>query len=319
MWQAGKPALLIPRYLMQLYAQRTFSQKFNVVFDWTRQNWRPLLKSVTFFLLPVSLLQPLGMVTMFSRLVGLTENEGVGQLLKALGVGNILLFLLSLVLALVGAILSQSLFFAQVKATFIQHEDLSTFSMRRMWQAMRACMGRVCVLTVATIVAVLAVAGLFVAFAVSFGSVVGEGIGMLVFLLLCLLFFILLPVYPAYMLTDDGFFTAVHRGCRLGWHTWWGVFSTTMVMGFLAGTLQGFTSAPFQIIQMMQAALVGQISSAGATTLQFMAYLSGVVMCFIQYLTPALMVLMLCVHYGHAVDKVEGYTVDREIDDFENL
>ena len=44
---------------IKLYAVRDFGQRLSVVMDFLRQNWKPLLLYLTYFLLPLSLVQAL--------------------------------------------------------------------------------------------------------------------------------------------------------------------------------------------------------------------------------------------------------------------
>ena len=44
-----------------MYVQRTFGDKLNATFDFIKDNWKVLLKYVTYLLLPVSLIQALSM------------------------------------------------------------------------------------------------------------------------------------------------------------------------------------------------------------------------------------------------------------------
>ena len=302
---------------MQLFVQRTFSQKFNVVFDWIRHNWRPLLKFVTLFLLPVSLVQPLGVVSLLGRVTAVSSTAGSDHLLDALGVGNVVLFAVSLLLALLGTLLAQSLFFGMVRATLVEGCELNDYSSLQMWRALRARFGRVCVLTLLGGAVALVSVGMLCFLLAQTHDVVGYWAGGALLLSMLAGVFVLIPIWPAYLLTDDTLFKAVGRGIRLGWHTWWGVASTSLVMGILASALQGFGSAPFQLFVMLQPSLAGSVSGMEEAIILFLNYLSGVLMCFVQFLTSALGILMLSVQFGHAADKVEALRLEQEIDDFD--
>ena len=43
--------------LIKLYRIRRFGEKISDTFDFVRENWRPLLKYITYLLLPVALVQ----------------------------------------------------------------------------------------------------------------------------------------------------------------------------------------------------------------------------------------------------------------------
>ena len=49
------------RPLIKLYRTRTFGEKMSDTFDFVRENWRPMLKYITYLLLPLSLIQAFAM------------------------------------------------------------------------------------------------------------------------------------------------------------------------------------------------------------------------------------------------------------------
>ena len=46
---------------IELYKRRDFGEKFTVTFRFIRENWKPLLKYLTAFLLPIAILQGFSM------------------------------------------------------------------------------------------------------------------------------------------------------------------------------------------------------------------------------------------------------------------
>lgn len=126
---------------MNLFKQRTYSQKFNVAFEWLRRYWRPMLKFVTFFLLPVCLVQPLGLLHILDT-ISAAVDLGTESLYDSIHMGDMVLLSVSLLLSILGGILTLALFYSMMKVTLIDGRDLNAFSISDMWSALRARLGR---------------------------------------------------------------------------------------------------------------------------------------------------------------------------------
>lgn len=297
---------------MNLFKQRTYSQKFNVAFEWLRRYWRPMLKFVTFFLLPVCLVQPLGLLRILDT-ISAAVDLGTESLYDSIHMGDMVLLAVSLLLSIVGGILTLALFYAMMKATFIDGRDLNAFRLSDMWRALRPLLGRAVILFMLVVMGMV----LGVGWIYSFVRVFSEDIGFLLSLLsLFPLVILMLPVAPQYMLTNDGLFTSLRKGWRIGWYCWWGVFSTTAVMLIMANALSGFANIPLQLFLGIKMAMLGQLAGTGELVLSFFTFLGLVVSAYVGYLSQLLIVVILTVQYGHATDKLDGLTLENEIDKF---
>lgn len=297
---------------MNLFKQRTYSQKFNVAFEWLRRYWRPMLKFVTFFLLPVCLVQPLGLLHILDT-ISAAVDLGTESLYDSIHMGDMVLLAVSLLLSILGGILTLALFYSMMKVTLIDGRDLNAFSISDMWSALRARLGRAVVLFMLVVMGMV----LGVGWIYSFVRVFSEDIGFLLSLLsLFPLVILMLPVAPQYMLTNDGLFTSLRKGWRIGWYCWWGVFSTTAVMLVMANALSGFANIPLQIFLGIKMAMIGQLAGTGELVLSFFTFLGLVVSAYVGYLSQLLIVVILTVQYGHAADKLDGLTLENEIDKF---
>lgn len=297
---------------MNLFKQRTYSQKFNVAFEWLRRYWRPMLKFVTFFLLPVCLVQPLGLLHILDT-ISAAVDLGTESLYDSIHMGDMVLLAVSLLLSILGGILTLALFYSMMKVTLIDGRDLNAFGISDMWSALRARLGRAVVLFMLVVMGMV----LGVGWIYSFVRVFSEDIGFLLSLLsLFPLVILMLPVAPQYMLTNDGLFTSLRKGWRIGWYCWWGVFSTTAVMLVMANALSGFANIPLQIFLGIKMAMIGQLAGTGELVLSFFTFLGLVVSAYVGYLSQLLIVVILTVQYGHAADKLDGLTLENEIDKF---
>ena len=92
---------------IKLYAVRDFGQRLTVVMDFLRQNWKPLLLYLTYFLLPLSLVQALSLNSFMGDYMDLVG--GMAQNADDLSAFGIVSFVLNLLaffgLYIVGAVL----------------------------------------------------------------------------------------------------------------------------------------------------------------------------------------------------------------------
>lgn len=297
---------------MNLFKQRTYSQKFNVAFEWLRRYWRPMLKFVTFFLLPVCLVQPLGLLHILDT-ISAAVDLGTESLYDSIHMGDMVLLSVSLLLSILGGILTLALFYSMMKVTLIDGRDLNAFSISDMWSALRARLGRAVILFMLVVMGMV----LGLGWIYSFIRVFSEDLGLLLSLLsLFPLVILMLPVAPQYMLTNEGLFSSIRKGCRIGWYCWWGVFSTAAVMLIMANALSGFANIPLQLFLGIKMAMLGQLAGTGELVLSFFTFLGLVVSAYVGYLSQLLIVVILTVQYGHATDKLDGLTLENEIDKF---
>lgn len=299
-----------------LYKQRTFSEKFNLAFEWVRDNWRPLLKYVTIFLLPISLLQGFGQNSMM--LTTLSVLEG-GSSASSSDMADMGLLGLNYLCALLGGFLSFSLFFALIKLSFIDDKDLHALTLREVWVAMTQNMSRLLLggIVLIIIMGVMTFIGIFVCVGL---AMISSFIGILLCLcaviaLLCALA-IFLPFFPIYVLSSESLFEALQHSVRLGVKCWWCFVSAMIVMLLLVYVVQGFVSVPFIAYFAFKGLyFVGGGADAGVIV-DFLGYLSSVLMIYVGYALSALTVVITTIQYGHATDVVDGISAEEEIDQF---
>lgn len=293
----------------QLYRKRSFSDKFNLAFQWFRDNWKPLLKYQTLLLLPLSLVQAYGL----SAMMGMAQMSNTA-LNGAMSGGAVMSMLLMYLVGFVGAILSFSLVFALLKKSFIDGEELQGIRFSEVWGGMKSNMGRLFLGIIFFSFLLVVVSAIVVGLAVW-----SEYTLLLTLPALIALCFAFVPFFPLYLLTDEPLLEACSHALRLGFKCWWGFFSTLLVMGLLANVLQGFGAIPFYaciFVKMLMASDSAGTFENLTLLMDFLSYLSGVIMCYVAYVLSALTVLISCIQYGHAADKVDGVSADAEIDNF---
>lgn len=283
-----------------LYRQRTFAEKFSATFEWLGENWKPFFKFLTLLLLPLCLLQGLGQHSLTSLVT--VGADGT----PAMSTSDWVTAGLTYVAVLVGGFLCNSYLFALVKLSFFDRRDLHSLTFAELWAAMKANMGRL-------FGGGIFLTFVFVAFALLFGllaAAIGTVAGGILLAAAVALVFALLPFFPIFLLTDEPLLEALAHSLRLGFRCWWGFFSVTVVMGILACVLQLFGAVPFYLVLALKPLLFSQATGGTLFAVNAVGYLSTVLMLFVSYATSVLGVVVVCVQYGHAAEKVDG--VSRE-------
>lgn len=291
-----------------LYHTRTFSEKFSLVFEWMRSEWKMVLKFVTLFLLPVSLVQGFG----FSSLINFSLADAFGgyttTTMSATNIAGMGLYYLC---AIIGSLLVYAFTLFFVRRNMMEGQSNDGLSARDAFHGAMHFVPKlilfgvlmtvilsvtVCVLT---LLAVLTPLTLIVTLPVFTSFIIA-----------------LLPCLPTYVLTDEPIFSSIGHGLRLGYKCWWGFFSTTLVMGLLAGVISGFAAIPLYIMIGVKAAFGSSLSAGSTGLIDFLSYLGGVIATYASFVLSILTVAILCVQYGHAADKCDGIASQKEVDEF---
>ena len=301
-----------------IYKVRNFSEKFDDTFAFVRENWKVLFKYLTYFVLPVCLVQAIGLNNYLDAAFDMsTANAGrssdVVGMLQNLGWNYGVIVLTSMI----GAMLQLSVVYA-----FISHynssEDLSGGVDGSMFKPL--------------LIKNLKRSGLAILFWIGLTL-----LGMLITILLgyLLSWWILLPVIlvavavciplmlfmPAYLLEDIPLSGALSKSLRLGFATWWGTFAIIFVLGFIVSFFQGIFAIPYYITIVVKTIMGLQggnefFDSAGYS---FMTYLFGVLQSFATYLVGTIVAVGLAIQYGHASEKIDHVTMEDHINRFEEL
>ena len=141
------------------------------------------------------------------------------------------------------------------------------------------------------------------------------------------LFVCCLPVsmaLPVYVFEDkETLFSSIARGFKLGFHSFWSLLGLMIVIGFLTNILSSFTSIPWYILTVVKSVLLAtdttQSSFATSPVYSFLVYLSSVFMNFGMYITMTISTFALAFHYGSIAEEEDGFSVEDDIQHFEEL
>lgn len=292
----------------ELFHERTFNDKFSLAFDWLRDHWRAWLKWATLFLLPVSLVQAVGQQGLMSfALLG----SSMGTPATDISPSTWLQFGLAYLLAIVGSLLVAALAYTLIKRSMIDNYPLEGLTARTLWRQLWPNLGQVVIGSI--FMGLVCVVLMLIAVV---PAMTGSVAPLFLTIPLCLcLFANLLPFLPAYVLDRKPFTVALRDAWKLGTSCWGGFVGAVLVMGILSSVIQGFGSVPYYIF-VFSTAFVMQQSGDVPVWLSFVGYLSTVLTIFVSYVVSILPVLILCIQYGHAVDKVFGKSSEEEIEGF---
>lgn len=313
------------RQKIELYTERTFSRKLSDTFDFLSENGKTLFKFLAYLLLPVCAVQAVGINTYMGSIFTLGGN------IDAMDHEDLVTFFIgygALMLAvLVGTTLCSSLIYTLVRVYNEREERLEGITLSELrpmllsgaWKTVK--MGFFIIVMATVIITLMTIIGA--------AAGVAAGGGLSVFLLVIgfiALFACFIPLaltLPIYIIEEDAkLWPSLTKALRLGFKTWGGIFGVLFIVGFIANFIQGVASIPWYIMIMIKAVLTAGDSASTMTSsplYSFGTYLFGVVQSFGMYVGYTIMHVAIAMLYGHAAEKVDGVSVERDVDNFEQM
>lgn len=310
---------------IHLYASRSIGETLSATFDFVTQNFVPLIKFLSAFLLPVSALMGLSYQSMFSSFAHIENlNDETEQILSV-----VMSYLPVLLLCLIGALLTVAVTYTlmqkyQQRDNLLKGLTLSEIKpllKHNLWRVFKMLLLLTLIGMVAFVVLVLAVMMAQMAVAVSI-------IEPLVVLLYVAILVVALPlglVLPLCVFEPKlGLFSCVKKALRLGFKTWGTLFVVMLVITMLVQIVSFILMIPFLFTTMTtmffeidssQYASLAYTSSAWFSVLTFA---SSLLFCFGLLLMSALSFVAFAFCYGRAADKVEGVSVKNAVQNFDS-
>lgn len=300
--------------LIKLYRTRTFGDKISDTFDFVRENWRVMLKYITYLLLPIALIQTFCMtnfMTGYMQAITMIGSSDISTMLPLLS--SMALYMLVMY---VGYVLVTALIYTMMQQ-YEQRPGLQGIMMSDLKPGVMNKSLRMVALLLTGIVLMVVYGVLMVLLVVINRLMVFPAI---------LLLLVILPLFvlvcPIYLFENRGVVSAYAKSVRLGWKTWAGIVGVVLVLYIITMILQTVVSMPGYIMLTVKNVLGGSgnatgfVSSFGFTAIQ---YLLGVISSFCGICLMALITIGIAYQYGHACDKVDGVSVDQDIENFETL
>lgn len=301
---------------IELYKQRSFSEKVSATFAFIAENYKPLLKYLFLFMLPCGLLMAIGtglLTSIMPQQATINSDINEGLLFQMGKSYSILMFV-----GTISSILCVSLVYAlmtiynkrEQRLQNITFDDIKPIFMHNIAKSIKF----VLMCFAITVIAIALVATTYF---------IHIAVGILFTIAILVVFMPIQLVMSIYMLEDTTLKKAFTRGIRLGLKTWGSLFILLFVIILLAGIIQGILMIPWYITVILEA--IGQANSTTdfsftqAGWFKAVAYLFNVIQSIGNLIIMALPIIAVSYHYGHVCDKYEGAAVEQDIDKFETL
>lgn len=308
---------------INLYASRSIGETLSATFDFVTQNFVPLIKFLSAFLLPVSALMGLSYQSMFSSFAHIDYLKDETELILSV----VMSYLPVLLLCLIGALLTVAVTYTlmqkyQQRDNLLKGVTLSEIKpllKHNLWRVFKMLLLLTLLGIVAFVVLVL-VATMIMS--------IGSKFEAFLFLLYMAMLAIALPlglVLPMCVFEPElGLFSCVKKALRLGFKTWGTLFVVMLVITMLVQIVSFILMIPFLFTTMTtmffeidssQYASLAYTSSAWFSVLTFA---SSLLFCFGLLLMSALSFVAFAFCYGRAADKVEGVSVKNAVQNFDS-
>ena len=301
-----------------LYAKRSFGEKLNVTFDFIKENWKVMLKYITYFVLPLCLIQAVNFNSLMGHmydvnsLLAASMNHNVAS-----GISMIINSSLLIVLSLLAGIVITALIFTFFRTYMDREERLKNLHFNDMKPLFIRNLKRSFVLFLWYLLFVIILSILLVSL-----TLVSLYTLIITIPLFVALIFPLLLVPSAYMLEEISVWQSIKKSFRLGFATWGGIFLIVLIMSIIANVIQTVLGIPWYVTYMVRMIFFMSEGGTEATIsfgYSFLQYLLMVVLLFGGYVSSIFYYVGLTFQYGHASEVVDSITIESDIDNFDKL
>lgn len=312
------------RQKIELYTERTFSRKLSDTFDFLSENGKTLFKFLAYLLLPVCAVQAVGMNAYMENIFALDNIDAMDHEGMVKFIGGYSAFMLAM---LVGTTLCASLIYTLVRVYNEREERLEGITLSELrpmllsgaWKTVK--MGFFLIVMATVIITLMSIIGAVVGIATDSGlAIFLLVIGFIAFFACFIPLALALPIY---LIEEDAkLWPSLTKALRLGFNIWGGIFGVIFIVGFIANFIQGVASIPWYIMIGVKTVLTGIDSASTMTSsplYSFGTYLFGVVQSFGVYVGYTITLVATAMLYGHAAEKVDGVSVERDVDNFEQM
>lgn len=302
--------------------ERDFSTKINATFEFIGAHFRPLLKSLAYFVLPGALLSGIGMGLMFGNLASMAPDPGssgsppdvnTSTVISALsGTGLFILGITAAVLLLI----STAYGYVRVRLAIPPDEVVQP---AQVWVAVRSRLGRM--LLSWLVFAGIGMVAMGIVGAISFGifgtALSGNDFGTAfsifgIFFLVMLVFMwvgtVLSLYFPILLIEDVSIRTALQRSFYLVQGKWWSTFGLLMVSSMIQSFITYIFAIPMYGIIVAQALKVPGLTSPVISIITTSFYTIGLTF---TYVIPLFAIMF---QYFNLVERKDGTGLRQLVD-----
>lgn len=306
-----------------LYASRSIGETLSATFDFVAQNFVPLIKFLSAFLLPVSALMGLSYQSLLSSFAHIEDYDDETELILSAVTGYIPVF----VLCLIGALLTVAVTYTLMQKYQQRDNLLKGITLNEIKPLLKHNLWRLLkMLLLLTLIGMVAFVALVLVAAMIMA--IGGKFEAFLFLLYVAMLAIALPlglVLPMCVFEPElSLFSCVKKALRLGFKTWGTLFVVMLVITMLVQIVSVILIIPFMFTTV--ASMFFEIDSSQYASLAYtnsawfsvLTFASSLLFCFGLLLMSALSFVAFAFCYGRAADKVEGVSVKNAVQNFDS-
>lgn len=319
----------IQRPRIELYVRRTFSEKLSATFDFISENFRPLFRYLSAFLLPLCVVSGMCYTVLFGQ-IGDLSFIGATSLAPMMGIG--INYILLLVLSVLSLVMVSAVTFTLMQFYWAREERLTGIVYKEISSLLKVNTFKMLRLTGVSVLLGLA-ALLLLVLVLMFSSKMYEMVNnfesmlslmLLVYMVLLAAIVPLVLAAPAYVFGSFTVWQAIRQAYRLGIRVWGGLAGMLIVFALIVNLVSMALGLPYIILNTVKMISLGgladgDMSFAGTPWYTFLTYLSGVLFMYGTCMAMALVQVGAAFYYGHAAEKIDGVAMDMAVEKFETL
>lgn len=298
------------------YQERTFGDKFNVTFEFVKQNWKILLRYVSYAILPLSFVGALALDYFLKAMTEVSANSPYDDF-DVVNFG--ITYSATLFVCMMASLWVATVIFSLMQAYNLRSNGLDNITFvelkplfkRNAWRLVK------CSLVIFLMVAAI------LALAILLTAIIHWIMAFFLFIALMVLVIPLLMVAPVYIYENVSVWKALGRGINLGWKTWGGIFVLGLVLSLLSNVASTLISLPWQVCYVVKM-LFSQSDSGEPTFVTsafytFIMYVFGIVMLYANFLIFSLFYVSTSYLYSHAAEQQDDMSLETGIAHFTEL
>lgn len=283
-----------------LYQVRSASECMNSAIDFIRQNWKILLRYSLYLLLPVCVLQTVGVVTIIDAAFSKISEFPLTD------------FVSIIVLGTVGFVLLNAYLWTMVKLYHERADGLASITGKDFRALFWPMLGRMAI----AVVPILLI--LVPAWVLSTVILMIVPFAFFIYLLVALPILLIAPIYA---LENCSVFSAIGRAFKLGFSQFGTLLLMAITLIILVYVLQGVVMIPWALLIAVKSLLFtsGETTTTIAVLGNSLFNIFSVLLCYMTYVSIAVVLISGGYLYGSAVQQGEDVSIVSDIDNFENL
>lgn len=280
-----------------IYQKRTASECMNAAIDFIRANWRPLLRFSLYFLLPISVIQSVGVVSIVDSITSDFGEFSFSHLLSVL------------VFGLIGFVLLNSVIWTIMKQ---YHEQINVCALtfRTFIRPYIRMFGRMSIVTIPIIIMMI------LSFALASLILVFMPFAFFVYMLMALP---VLMIAPIYAMEETSIFKAVGRAFSLGYKKLGHLILISITLAIMTYVVQAVMMLPCGLCFAFKDLLFGNVGSNARLLGNTLFNVSSVLMCYGTYVSISIPLISVGYLYGSVAQESEDVSLMTDIENFENL